>query len=210
MSLLMDALKKAEKEKKEAAKQRTGESPVTDTGEIPVMDESGAYSNTDSHEIPVNLDTSEIPLSLEPLNQTLNETSQIPNDNTLSTEMPIENTSEHPVVRQQEESDAFELTDTGELGFENTEEYQTRLDSTSAEFEIEADQTREDVLATDDTVEDSAYFSDSIEEGLPFEETLDSVTASQLLKDIGQFEGQPTPGCCKYCLSGTKGRAMGE
>lgn len=187
----MDALKKAEKEKKEAAKKKTGQGPVLDTGEYSnLQDPSGQFSNTDSHEMPVNLDTSEISMELEPLSNTLAE--KIP-DASDSAELPMENTAEHKLQEQssnQEQELGLENTDTGEVGFENTEEIQSVSLEMSSSLPV-FDDTSE--TPTDNTVEEQTAFSSTLDDEVPFEETLDGVTASQLLQDIGQFDGQPTP-----------------
>ncbi len=200
MSLLMDALKKAEKEKKEAAKKNTGQGPVLDTGEYSNVPEgTGEFSNTDSHEIPVNLDTSEIPMQLEPLGNTLEQQLDLTSE---STQLPVENTAEHQIQEAKlEQEPGFEDTSTSEIGFENTEEFK----SASAE-ELSKDTLFEDTdeAPTENTLEEQRLLSGRQNDEIPFAETLESVTASQLLDDIGQFEGQPTPVAASTVFAATK------
>jgi len=183
MSLLMDALKKAEQEKKEAAKRlkQTGPNPIVDTGEHKIQ-APDSLENTGPQEMTVS---QEMDLSLEPI-----DASQIvspPHDYT--DEYPVgENTAEIE-IRTEDAKAESEVDASAELPIqENTQEMSTELPvimDRSGDFSY--DNTQEEVIDEDE------YPSPFIDNDYGFDETLDSVTASQLMADIGGGLDQPTP-----------------
>ncbi|MDX1518713.1 MAG: tetratricopeptide repeat protein [Gammaproteobacteria bacterium] len=180
MSLLMDALKKAEQEKKEAAKRlkQTGPNPIADTGEHKIQT-SADHDNTGPQEMTIS---QEIDLSLEPIDPS-------------QPQPPPEATDENVVSENTTELDSgaalkqeAEAERSAELPVENTQEMSTELPSVMdrGSSELSFDNTLDEMLDDDEfgpPFEDSEY---------AFEETLDSVTASQLVEDIGGID-QPTP-----------------
>lgn len=181
MSLLMDALKKAEQEKKEAAKRlkQTGPNPIADTGEHKIQTQVN-LDNTGSHDMTIS---QEMDLSLEPL-----EAGQQPDPNQkdFTDELPVlENTTEMQVS---EDDLANSGDDSGEMSVENTQEMSTELPSIME---------RGNGLTYDNSMEEDVdqeqYHNPFEDSDYAFDETLDSVTATQLVADIGGGTEQPTP-----------------
>ncbi len=174
MSLLMDALKKAEQEKKEAQRQhKTGPNPIADTGQHPIKPKS--LENTDAHELTIS---QEMDLSLEPMSS---ESVDLEQDFTDEMPVSLENTSEMTIEQPTPEADV----DTDEYSIENTQELSAELPSIME---------RGNGLSYDGDYEEE--FEESHESAFgdyEYEETLDSVTATQLVQDIGGGADQPTP-----------------
>jgi len=182
MSLLMDALKRAEQEKKEAAKRikQTGPNPIADTGEHLIHP---GMENTGPHETTRDMD-----LSLEPLERGRAQAESIPEDT--SEYAAIENTSEMPVVYgEPDDDDGGPIEDTADMEIvENTQEMGTELPAAmNRERQYSFDNTLEEDM--DDNVFDDPF----LDSGYSFDETLDSVTATQLAADLGSGPGNPTP-----------------
>ncbi len=180
MSLLMDALKKAEQEKKEAAKRlkHTGPNPIADTGEHRTLS-SGSLENTGPHEMTVS---QEMDLSLEPLDGR----QQAPAQDFTDEGPVIDNTSEMEITRDEKiaESDVSGETPIQENTQEMSAEVPPVMDRGAA---LSLDNTLDELLDEED------YGIPFEEDDYGFDETLDSVTASQLLEDIGGGREQPTP-----------------
>lgn len=182
MSLLMDALKRAEQEKKEAAKRikQTGPNPIADTGEHLIHP---GMENTGPHETTRDMD-----LSLEPLERGRAQAESIPEDT--NEYAAIENTSEMPVVYGEPDyDDGGPIEDTADMEIvENTQEMGTEL---PAAMNRDRKYTYDNTLEED--LDDNAFDDPFLDSGYSFDETLDSVTATQLAADLGSGPGNPTP-----------------
>ncbi len=197
----MDALKKAEEEKKRAAKQ------LKEVDELPDVDDSGSFSSNEladsTDEQPVLQqsafsETSE--LTLEPLDSIFEDTAVLPVEDTqqisqkdiptvdvtqsFSEDMTIENTVEKSIIDQSLEAtqEAIDLDDNNVLEGLSTE-------SSSAPF----DDTFHGVIM-DEADEDTDVY----------EETLPGVSADQLAKDIGGGNYQPTPVAAQTVFSASQ------
>lgn len=195
MSLLMDALKRAEQEKKEAAKRikHTGPNPIADTGEHHIH---AGMENTGPHEMTVS---QEMDLSLEPLDQQ-REVPESLQDNTDEYAV-TENTSEMPVV---DEEAVHEDADTSAEyeSTENTQEMATELPPLMERgngMSYDFDNTLEE------EVDDPDYEDPFKDSDYAFDETLDSVTATQLAADLGGGPDQPTPVAAHTVFEASRG-----
>jgi thioredoxin-like negative regulator of GroEL len=199
MSLLMDALKRAEQEKKEAAKRikQTGPNPIADTGEHLIHP---GMENTGPHETTRDMD-----LSLEPLERGRAQAESIPEDTNEYAE--IENTSEMPVVYgESDDDDGGPIEDTADMEIvENTQEMGTEL---PAAMNRERQNSYDNTLEED--MDDNAFDDPFLDSGYSFDETLDSVTASQLAADLGGGPGQPTPVAAHTVFEASRGSAWSQ
>ncbi|MCG8325593.1 MAG: tetratricopeptide repeat protein [Thiotrichales bacterium] len=182
MSLLMDALKKAEQEKKEAARQlkQTGPNPIADTDEHRAA--PGNLEDTGPHDMTIS---QEMDLSLEPITSGAAEAGA-PATPDFTDEMPvIDNTSELDLSAEVPEADA-DVSSSQPI--ENTHEMSTELPTAlDRGGELSIDNT------LDEGIEEDEALISPFDDDYGFDETLDSVTASQLMDDIGGGIDQPTP-----------------
>ncbi|MBT7950088.1 MAG: tetratricopeptide repeat protein [Gammaproteobacteria bacterium] len=218
MSLLMDALKKAEQEKKEAAKRQLEGEDSSQHESEKKLDDSGSHGTSDAPEAEAsstkaNLDntgrlstTAEL-LELEPIS-TRNEIPETPGidsavnadngaeDQTLNVTMNTLSLAELPAGSVEiDDGDAPDL-----------------LNSTIAELQTEdsghLDETFHGVSLADnselfqETVQGEAFFPDN-DADETYGETLPGIPAAQLAKDIGS-EDQPTPVAAQTIFTATK------
>ncbi|MEM6998227.1 MAG: tetratricopeptide repeat protein [Pseudomonadota bacterium] len=191
MSLLMDALKKAEEEKKQAAKrlQEVEIETREHSGENEIINEKNVVAEEDKSPLESINNTSE--LSLEPL----------------SVSEQVEETKEEEPVDDSEDQWEIETVDASEVFSEDL-----TLESTIAESntpEVNFEETQKEIDLNDTTIIEglstesaSAPFDDTFH-GVVFEEeesdtefydeTLPGVPAEQLVKDLGGGKYQPTP-----------------
>ncbi|HIF51722.1 MAG TPA: tetratricopeptide repeat protein [Thiotrichaceae bacterium] len=196
MSLLMDALKKAEAEKKQAAK-RLQDVDIGDreiTGENIISDD--ARSNEDNDSVP-ELFTETAQLALEP----------IVDQRFVETEDPV-------FVDHDDSNDEVEIvldTLSEDLTLENTIAEGIESDNESFEESINISDLNDTTIIEGLSTENaSAPFDDTfngvlVDEEDPdtdvYEETLPGVAAEQLVKDLGGGQFQPTPVAAKTMFS---------
>ncbi|MEO1925639.1 MAG: tetratricopeptide repeat protein [Gammaproteobacteria bacterium] len=196
MSLLMDALKKAEAEKKQAAK-RLQDVEIGDreiTGENIISDD--ARSNEDNDSVP-ELFTETAQLALEP----------IVDQRFVETEDPV-------FVDHDDSNDEVEIvldTLSEDLTLENTIAEGIESDNESFEESINISDLNDTTIIEGLSTENaSAPFDDTVngvlvDEEDPdtdvYEETLPGVAAEQLVKDLGGGQFQPTPVAAKTMFS---------
>ena len=200
MSLLMDALKKAEKEKKEAAKRRqTGQHPILTTGEHPVQeDDTQVMSTTATHAGDDEL-TQEVSLSMElqPKDDELTMESET-TESTLSDTELLDNTlivnQDGSVVTEEEDDDTL-LTIGGEdidLDLEDTQLIGEMTDETIIEktMERQHDETVGGIsqtLGSDETNDYTQEMTDELRTDMA-EDNLDDETLGLKLETLENDE----------------------
>ncbi len=202
MSLLMDALKKAEQEKKRAAKQLR---EVEEPAEAESMPESEQELNTEPGDISINKQRSAIEkleLTLEPLGGSLEDSIDDSKDSHFDPTQGAEQLDR----THDEAGDSF----SEDLTIENTVENELPDESLEATQEaVDLDDTS--VIEGLSVESASAPFDDTFhgviledeEESDVYEETLPGVSADQLAKDLGGGVYQPTPVAAKTVFSAT-------
>ncbi len=202
MSLLMDALKKAEEEKRRAARQlKEVEEP--ESAEAVAVPEEEQLSNTAENPI-INeeLPADRLELTLEPLDGSMGDILSEEDDSHFD---PTQG-SEVLDKTHNEAEDSFsedltiENTITNELPSESLEATQEAvdLDDTSV---IEGLSVESASAPFDDTFH--GVILEDEEESDVYEETLPGVSADQLAKDLGGGVYQPTPVAAKTVFSAT-------
>jgi tetratricopeptide (TPR) repeat protein len=217
MSLLMDALKKAEQDKKAAARrQLEGEDPSSNESDTKLEDsgshETSGALETGASDPKANLDntgrlstTAEL-LELEPIS-TRNETPGIPGINSAAnvdsgTEDQTLNVTMNTLSLAELPAGSVEIDDGDAPGL---------LNSTIADLQTEdsgqLDETFHGVSLVDnpelfqETVQGEAFFPDNGADET-YGETLPGIPAAQLTKDIGS-EDQPTPVAAQTVFTAT-------
>ena len=190
----MDALKKAEKEKKRAAKRLE----EVEADDVPVMNDQEQQSS--NHKQNIFTETAE--LSLEPITEHLD---------TIGAESNVDDAISENVVKSKEETQVLENIDieSEDLTLEN-EVLPEALDKTQQENIDLNDTTIIEGLSTEDV---SAPFDDTFhgvlleeeQEVELYEETLPGVPAETLAKDLGGGEFQPTPVAAQTVFTASKG-----
>ncbi len=197
----MDALKKAEEEKKRAAK-RLEQVEATARTEIAADDDSNVDNEVDKDQVRSDQLTETMKLSLEPLDVS-GDSPSVSQEETVTT---VEVTND-----DKENTRELSLDDTGisedltlespiaEEAFEQTQEAIDLNDTTIIEG-----LSTENVSAPFDDTFHGVLFEDKQGTDV-YEETLPGVPADQLAKDLGGGEFQPTPVAAQTVFSAGKG-----
>ncbi|MGK0296422.1 MAG: tetratricopeptide (TPR) repeat protein [Gammaproteobacteria bacterium] len=214
MSLLMDALKKAEQDKKDAANKRN----LTEDSEIQVQQNSAEATgpnqdlNSTNNSLPVQADLSSdkssLDLSLEPIEAGLEqgstekddpekftlpkpEVEEIMEDSfedvTQAIEQPITTTGEHKKLEITRELEVAEIPQAPDMNPQQTL------------HEVDLDKTFSSELY-EDTLQGEPFKSEDYHKS--YDETLPGVLAAQLAKDIGTPD-QPTPVAAQTIFTAT-------
>lgn len=221
MSLLMDALKKAEQEKKDSAKKL-----ISADDEFSITHNDAAKNSTDSH--PVISTTT-------PQESELDQTDRTYNTSAMDLRLePLELNSQHPLIAKRPAEKLLPemlVEITGPVAtpdsFTESLSLKPEFNDFTAEPEIDADKTQEvklkpadmklisdpdqtfhgasfgqssDAGLYEDTVQGEAYRPGDINQS--YDETLPGVPAAQLARDIGT-QDQPTPVAAQTLFAAT-------
>ncbi len=211
----MDALKKAEEEKKKAAKRlEQVDANTRDDNPETELDDSGEYVKADRL-------TETMKLSLEPLDAQGNKQAISPLE-TATVEAFEPEEAEEPEQKNKETTDELSIKDINiseDLTMENTvssgavsqaafEETQQAIDLNDTTI-IEGLST-ENVSAPFDDTFHGVLFEDDEENTEIYEETLPGVPADQLIKDIGGGDFQPTPVAAQTVFSAGRSKTSNK
>lgn len=219
MSLLMDALRKAEQDKKKAAKRLkesrqadtsttrdSGETPPTATQTVAASESSSAHVEDDSY-----LSTSE--LRLEPITE--RKKTEPEEQSEPATE---QGGSDDVAVNLSATDDYLTIGSPPEEDLQSTGEHETLQDKPGLNDEFGGegvdnplDETYHGVISDnldseitssffEETIQGEPYVSEQAERS--FEETLPGVPAAELVKDIGE-QNQPTPVAAQTVFAAT-------
>ena len=213
MSLLMDALKKAEQEKKEAAKRHEETNTPAAEGEVKAPSDKLDDTNTWEHEIHDPDNTAEIPsandtglhsttaeLELEPITNT-DDTAELPSmagasvdspeleDPTLNVTMNELSLADLSAERIALDDDADDQPETVDASMAELQSDDVDLDETF--HGVSLDDTAVNPELFQETVQGEAFIPDDIASET-WGETLPGIPAEQLARDIGS-DDQPTP-----------------
>lgn len=198
MSLLMDALKKAEEEKKKAAKRLEQVDNNAGADESENADSEQQFNISGEYARPERL-TDTMKLSLEPIDERSDQKAP-PQNETTKVETKEPEASKEEQQLEEEKTSEISMEDisfsedmtvenpVAEEAFEQTQEAIDLSDTTIIE-----NLSTEDAPASFDDTFHGVLFNKEDEDADVYEETLPGVPADQLVKDMGGGKYQPTP-----------------
>jgi tetratricopeptide (TPR) repeat protein len=210
VSLLMDALKKAEEEKKKAAK-RLEQVEANAHAEGTVEGESRRDSNSTEENVPADQFTETVKLSLEPIDAP-DGSQSIPLKDVATVEVEDED-HDHDHEHDKEEAAQLSIDEVSivedltlenpvsQEAFEKTQEAIDLNDTTIIEG-----LSTENVSAPFDDTFHGVLFEGEEPDTDVYEETLPGVPADQLVKDMGGGDYQPTPVAAQTVFSAGRTR----
>ncbi|MEM7026663.1 MAG: tetratricopeptide repeat protein [Pseudomonadota bacterium] len=210
MSLLMDALKKAEEEKKRAANQNK---VSADDNNESIDNDSSAEELTPEQVAERASTTDKLELTLAPLDNAADDELPIKEDDEPAQEISATDAVLDITVQEKEESDKT-LVDDYSFSEDLTAEHSIASDLSNVDLEEtrEADDLNSTTILQDLSLAEasSAPFDDTFhgvvldDEENAYEETLPGVPADQLIKDLGGSIYQSTPVAAQTVISAAK------